>query len=166
MEIKKLLPEDAEEYRGLRLRALKEHPEAFAASYEETLNHPLELFRQRFRDENAHTFGAFIDGKLAGMVTLVREEKPKLRHRANIFAMYVSPEYRQAGTGKQLVAEAINKAKELGDVTHLYLSVTSSNLPAKKLYDSLGFKTYGIDSHALQINGHMYSEDLMSLSIR
>ncbi|CEG27048.1 GNAT family N-acetyltransferase [Bacillus sp. B-jedd] len=165
MEIRKLLPEDAEEYRVLRLKALKDHPEAFAASYEETLNHPLELFKQRFSDENAQTYGAFIGGKLAGTVTLVREGKPKLRHRANIFAMYVLPEYRQAGTGKQLVSEAIKKAKKLGNITHLYLSVTSSNLPAKKLYESLGFKTYGIDSHALQVDGVMYSEDLMSLAI-
>ena len=165
MEIRKLYPKDAEEYRDLRLRALKDHPEAFAASYEETLNHSLELFKQRLSDENAHTYGAFIDGKLAGMVTLVREAKPKLRHRANIFAMYVLPENRQAGTGKRLISEAINKAKALGDITHLYLSVTSSNLPAKRLYESLGFKTYGVDCHALQIDGVMYSEDLMSLSI-
>ncbi|RHW38103.1 GNAT family N-acetyltransferase [Neobacillus notoginsengisoli] len=164
MEIRRIVPEDAEQYRRLRLDALKEHPEAFAVSYEEERAYPLDFFKERFSEDNATTFGAFDGEKLAGVVTLVREAKSKLSHRANIFAMYVAPEYRRAGVGKKLLAEAIRKAKQLEGVTHLYLSVTSTNLPAKKLYESIGFTTYGIDRHALKIGGQVFSEDLMSMT--
>ena len=48
--------------------------------------------------------------------------------------MYVSPEKRGSGIGKALVREAIKKAKELKDVEQVYLTVITTNEPAKKLY--------------------------------
>ena len=39
--IRRLMPDDAGEYRTLRLRALREHPDAFTSSFEEEQIRPL-----------------------------------------------------------------------------------------------------------------------------
>jgi RimJ/RimL family protein N-acetyltransferase len=43
------------------------------------------------------------------------------------------------------------------------LTVVSDNHPAKRLYESLGFETYGVERRALKYNGQYYDEDLMVL---
>ncbi|RDU38860.1 GNAT family N-acetyltransferase [Neobacillus piezotolerans] len=163
MEIRKLNAQDAKMYRTLRLEALRNHPDAFGSSYEEELEYPLSLFEERFRNGPAVTLGAFIDGGLAGTVTLFPETKKKFMHRVNLVAMYVDPKQRRSGAGKKLVSAALDLAREMEGVTHVYLAVTSTNIPAKKLYESMGFVTYGVDKSALNLDGTLYSEDLMVL---
>lgn len=104
-----------------------------------------------------------MDRELAGTVTLFPETKKKFKHRATIVAMYVAPQHRRSGAGKKLVNAALDLAREMAGVTHVYLAVTSTNIPAKKLYESLGFVTYGVDKSALNLDGKLFSEDLMVL---
>lgn len=40
----------------------------------------------------------------------------------------------------------------------LNLGVVSTNEPAKRLYESMGFKTYGIEKRAIKMNG-VYNDD-------
>lgn len=162
MEIKELHPKDAGIYINLRLEALQTSPEAFGSSYEEEKDFPIERTENRLGDPNAYVFGAFIDGRLIGMVTLMSEVKLKMKHRANIYAVYVTPCHRGKGIAKQLIEKAIHKAKELKEVEQLYLTVVSTNIPAKRLYQSLGFSTYGIDKKAIKIADSYYDDDLMS----
>ena len=163
MEMKILEPKDAVIYREIRLAALKENPEAFSSSYEEEKEYPLESFKNRLNFDHFFTFGAFVENKLVGVVTLLVETKIKTKHRANIVAMYVDPENRKSGIGRQLMTAAIKKATEIREVEQIYLSVNSSNEPAKKLYNSLGFKTYGIDKNGLKIGDTYFDEELMVL---
>ncbi|MEH7226789.1 GNAT family N-acetyltransferase [Bacillus sp. JJ1566] len=163
MEIKILEPKDAVLYREIRLKALKANPEAFSSSYEEEKEYPLESFKNRLNFKHFFTFGAFVENKLAGVVTLILETKVKTKHRANIVAMYVDPGNRQSGIGRLLMTEAIKKAKELKGVEQIYLTVTSTNEPAKNLYNFLGFKTYGIDKNGLRIDDKYFDEELMVL---
>lgn len=165
MEVKILEPKHAEIYRNIRLEGLQAHPEAFGSSYEEEKEFPLTKFEERFKDNYSFTFGAFENEQLIGVLTLVLEQKNKLKHRANIYAMYVTPEKRGFGIAKKLMIEAINKAKAIKDLEQIYLAVIASNEPAKKLYSSFGFKTYGIDKKALRIGLNYYDEELMVLFI-
>jgi ribosomal protein S18 acetylase RimI-like enzyme len=163
MEIRILEPNDAVSYRELRLKALKEHPEAFSSSYEEEKDYPLDNFKNRLNFGHFFTFGAFEDKKLIGVVTLILEIRTKIKHKANIVAMYVYPENRKFGIGRSLLLEAIKKAEELNVIEQIYLSVTSSNEPAKRLYQSLGFKTYGMDKKGLKIENTYFDDELMVL---
>jgi ribosomal protein S18 acetylase RimI-like enzyme len=163
MEIRLLEPVDAEIYREIRLEALQTHPEAFSSSYEEELDSSIEKVRSRLNDEHTFTFSAVENNQLFGAVTLIVEQKKKIKHRANIFAMYVKHEKRRSGIAKLLMLEAIKKAREIEDVEQIYLTVTSSNEPAKNLYQSLGFKTYGIDKRALKIENKYFDDELMIL---
>ncbi|MDP4164003.1 MAG: GNAT family N-acetyltransferase [Bacillota bacterium] len=163
MKIVQLNPAHAEDYRKLRLEALHGDPEAFSSSFEEENAYSIDTFKNRFQSAFAFTFGAFEEEQLIGIVTLVKEQKLKLKHRASIFAMYVTPEKRGCGVGKRLVANAINKAKEDNAIQQLYLSVTATNEAAKKLYSSFGFEAYGRDKRALKVNNEYLDEDYMVL---
>jgi len=165
MEIKLLEPSDAEDYFRIRLEALQDSPEAFVASYQEEKAQTSEKYRNSFQSTESFTFGAFEKGKLIGTITLIREQRCKLRHRPNIVAMYVSPEKRGLGIGKALVLEAINKAKVLEGVEQVYLTVVTTNQSAKKLYSSMGFTVYATEKKALKFDNTYFDEDFMILFI-
>jgi ribosomal protein S18 acetylase RimI-like enzyme len=163
MEIRQLHLRDAEVYFALRLEALKTNPEAFGSSYEEEKDYPISRTENRLTDSASYVFGAFAENHLIGVLTLMKDTKQKMSHRGHLYAAYVTPIHRGKGVGKQLVKIAINKAQELREIEQLYLEVVSDNIPAKKLYESLGFETYGIDRNALKISGNYYDEALMVL---
>ncbi|MFB5660986.1 GNAT family N-acetyltransferase [Alteribacillus sp. HJP-4] len=163
MEIRLLNPVDAGNALQLRFEALQNSPEAFSSSYEEEKDHSVEKYEERFQSQDLFTFGAFENKELIGTVTLVKEKKLKLKHRTNIFAMYVSPDKRGNGAGKSLLLEAIKKAEELEEIEQIYLTVVSTNDPAKRLYSSLGFKIYGKDKRSIKLDDTYFDEDLMVL---
>ncbi|MFJ8063554.1 GNAT family N-acetyltransferase [Psychrobacillus sp. NPDC096426] len=165
MEIKLLTPNDASAYWELRLEALQQSPEAFGTSYEEAIQrtNPIERVESNLRTEGNYTFGAFHQDKLVGMVTLFQESYLKMKHRANIFAMYVSPQVRGLGAGKALLMEAINKARTIEEIEKVNLSVVSTNEKARNLYTQLGFKVFGVEEKALKVADTYYDEDHMTL---
>jgi ribosomal protein S18 acetylase RimI-like enzyme len=163
MEIRQVLAKDADKYQEIRLEALQTNPEAFASSYEEEEMYSLERFRSRLQDDHSYTFGAYEQDKLVGVVSLVVEQKNKIKHRANIYAMYVKPDSRGNGIAKNLMVEAVKVANRLKGIEQVYLSVVSSNEPAKRLYQSIGFKIYGLDKRAIKIDDDYFDEELMVL---
>ncbi len=164
--IRLLTPADAELYWTLRVQALKDHPEAFATSYEEAIkrDHPIERVAQNLANVGNYTFGAFDpDKNLVGMVTLMEEQHLKLRHKANIFAMYVAPQMRSLGIGKQLLSAAIQQAHSIEGLIKLNLTVVRTNKAAKRLYEQCGFKVFGTETQALKVEEQFYDEDYMAL---
>ena len=165
MEIRTLSENDAAIYRVLRLEALRTNPEAFGSSYEETVARPLSATAERLRDPDAFTLGAFEGDALIGAVTLVRDQGLKMRHRANIYAMYVTPAARGRGVGRALMEEAIRRARQVPGLEQLHLAVVSSNTAARALYDTLGFVVYGQDPRTLKIGDRYFDEDMMVLRL-
>ena len=163
MEIKQLDVNFAGEYMNLRLEALRENPEAFSSSYEEESQGSIKKYEQRLQQETSYTFGAIDNGDLVGIVVLVTEPHKKLGHKAEIVSMYVTPRHRRSGIGRLLMTEAINKAKTLGSIEQVNLTVNAGNLAAKKLYSSLGFKPFGKEIRAIKIGKTYYDEEYMVL---
>ena len=168
MEIRQLPVEDAAIYRELRLRALREDPEAFGETYEEALANPLARTEERLRAQAApdgsFTLGAFQDG-LVGAVTLLREVRVKMRHRAVIVGMYVTPEVRGRGVGRALLSAACARAATLNGLAQLHLAVVMPNAPARQLYRSMGFVPYGVEPRALNVGDRYWDEELMMLAL-
>lgn len=166
MEIRILDLEDAAIYRELRFKSLKENPEAFLTTYEIEKDKPIEqLQRNLIASNNRFTLGAFINNELVGIVTFVRESNPKIVHKGNIYAMYVSPEFREKGIGKSLIQELVIRAKQYDGLEQINLTVITNNIAAKRLYETIGFVTYGIERNALKTECQYWDEDLMVLRL-
>ncbi|WP_163529542.1 GNAT family N-acetyltransferase [Halobacillus ihumii] len=159
MIIRPLSGSDANAYRTLRLEALQTNPDAFITTYEQEKNKPnaIETTAQRLNSDKAHTFGVFIEEKLVGNVTLQKESHQKFAHKASILAMYVHPECRGQGAGEKLLEKAIQFSKGIG-IEVLQLSVVKDNLPAKMLYEKVGFHEYGVEHKAIKIKDRYLDE--------
>jgi ribosomal protein S18 acetylase RimI-like enzyme len=170
LEIRELIEADAEAYWAVRLRALREEPEAFGSSYEEAKERPLALVAERLRAAAAadnFTLGAFegvAGGQLVGIVAFDRATGRKNRHIGSIYQMYVAPEVRGGGYGRALVEALIARARARDGLEQLVLAVMATNVAAGALYRSLGFEVYGLQRKALKLgDGRYLDEELMAL---
>lgn len=167
MYLRMLTSVDAEVYRELRLQSLRLHPEAYLSSYESEKKLSIVTTRIRLEpSENNFTLGAF-DGeeRLVGIVTFFRESRPKIDHKANIYSVYVDSDVRKQGVGRRLMVELIARARLLPGLEILNLTVTSNNVAAKRLYESLGFICYGTEPKAMKLGDKYLDEDLMILML-
>src|SRR4051794_14039232 len=107
--IRDLNEHDAETYWKFRLEALQQNPESFATSYEEAIarKNPIEQTANNLQSKHSFTFGFFKEENLVGVVTLLLENHLKLKHKAMIVAMFVSPNARKQGIARSLILEAI-----------------------------------------------------------
>ena len=164
MTIRRLTPHDAASFQELRLLALKEEPSAFGSSYEEEVDFSASKIESRlaFKADQG-PFGAFEDGRLIGLVALGREGMKKLSHKAMIWGMYVAPEFRGRGIARGLLIEALTFARSIPGIIQVNLGVNATNANAIQLYQSVGFKVFGHELNALQIDGELYDEIHMYL---
>jgi ribosomal protein S18 acetylase RimI-like enzyme len=162
-ELRRLRRADAIEFRELRLEALREHPEAFGASWEEEQAQPETRFAERL--ENGHVIGGRSDGgMLVGSTGIARLQGQKTRHIGSIWGMYVRPAARGKGLARLLLNAAIEEAST--SLRSLRLSVESINHAAIRLYESVGFTRWALEVEALKVGDVFHDEILMRLELR
>jgi len=110
----------------------------------------------KFREWLARTdqaiFGAFAP-ELVGIVGCVREASLRRPTRRTSRGMYVSAPHRGAGTGRKLMQQAMHSHRTLPGVLQVHLSVSEPSHQAAALYQSLGFRTWGVEPSALAVDG-------------
>jgi ribosomal protein S18 acetylase RimI-like enzyme len=154
VEIRELNVADAASFRALRLQALKECPTAFASSYEEECDLPLEESVTRVTPTQSNAvFGAFIDARLVGITAVQRQERRKLAHKALVRSVYVSSEARRQNVARGLLAAALDHAFAMPGVQQVQLSVNTANAPAIGLYRSAGFEQIGLERAHMLVDG-------------
>ncbi|MDQ0186757.1 GNAT family N-acetyltransferase [Cytobacillus kochii] len=166
MKVIPLHKEHAESFKQIRLIGLKEHPESFASSFEEEVQQSMQDIEKKLLSSQAITYGAFHEGKLGGIITLLYESKLKMRHKAHIVGLFVREEFRGLGMAKQLMNTVIEKAQGSTTIEQLHLTVMADNQPAIKLYKKLGFRSYAHEPRALKVVGHYYDEIHMVLQLK
>jgi len=164
MHIRRLGPSDASAYRSLRLRALREFPQAFTSSYEEDEQLPLDASQQRLSAEHRKFWGAFDGEELCGMVGLECESRAKNRHKAKVVGLYVAQKQMGRGVGVSLMRALLEDARRAG-LELLVLTVTQGQGSALGLYERSGFRSFGIEPRAIKVDGRAYAKNHMYLEL-
>ena len=165
-QIRRLVLDDAPEYRALRLRAFKDHPEAFTSSYEEEVLKPVAASTKRLASDSSGVFwGAFEGGVMAGMVGLDHEPRIKNRHKAVVIGMYVAPEFAGQGFGRDLTVTLLDFARN-SPLELLVLTVTRGNDGAERVYLKAGFKSFGIEPRAIKVHNQYFDKNHMFLQLK
>lgn len=141
LEIIKLTPSQWQEYKNLRLRALKDDPDAFGITYEEAVKksdqewrEPLELAEQ---GNGKWMFFAKLNGQLVGMIS--GTAMVKVKDGVKVREMFVVEEARGKGIAKKLLEALINELLENSDKRTLQLGVFTTQEAAINLYKKMGF---------------------------
>ncbi|EJM69577.1 GNAT family N-acetyltransferase [Pseudomonas sp. GM55] len=151
MWIERLDASHALDYRALMLEAYELHPQAFTSSVRERAAMPLGWWESRLTGKLDVVFGAFEEGKLAGIVGLAFEPREKVRHKATLFGMYVSANVRQRGLGFHLVQAVLAEARSHQELRLIKLTVTAGNDAAFNLYQRCGFVQFGLEPMAVRV---------------
>ncbi|MGH2397557.1 MAG: GNAT family N-acetyltransferase [bacterium] len=155
---------DRDEFHTLRLVGLESHPEAFATDDEDWRSAPQEtidaMLRQSGSTGDRPIWGAF-GPHLVGVVGLRREPRPSTRHKASLWGLYVDPNHRRKGVGKELLAELLRHAESMSGLEQIRLVVTADNAAAIALFDRFGFRSYGKEERARLVNGRYYDQVYM-----
>lgn len=165
VSIRPLSPGDLDAYRALRLTALRSNPDAFGASeQEEAVMSDAEMARRVVPVAPELSLGAFAGGTLVGMAAYVPNPRLKMRHKAMMVAVFVTPEMRGARVGRALVEAIISHARTQKVI--LQCTVAAHNEAARGLYRMLGFEPYGLEANALLVDGRFIDEELLAVDLR
>ena len=141
MDILRLATGDADCLRAIRLRALRDAPEAFGTTFAEAAAWPMESWTRQLAE--LATFIAVIDGADVGLARGgPHDGKPGA---AILLSMWVAPEARGKGVGDALIDSVIAWARGEG-FSRLLLEVGDHNEPAIALYARKGFRPTGATS--------------------
>ncbi len=147
--IERLRPDDWQRFRRLRLSALRDAPDAFWTTYEQSLAQPESFWRDRLGTPRTAYFTTSADDGLVGV-----GPDPSDETEAVIISMWVSPDARGQGVGERLARAAIDFARELG-FPAVKLEVVDTNVAAIRLYERLGFKPNGVTARFPPPRGHL-----------
>jgi RimJ/RimL family protein N-acetyltransferase len=153
--IRPLTPDDAAIYHAIRLEALSAEADSFVTTFEEQAVRTLEQVAKTLTETTV--FGAFIDGELVGTAGYARNAAAKEAHKGLVWGMYLRPSARGGGLAGALLDSVIAFAR--GKVEQLTLVVVSDNLPAVRLYESRGFRRWGLEPRALKLDDGRYTID-------
>jgi ribosomal protein S18 acetylase RimI-like enzyme len=157
--IRRLRSDDASSFRAIRLEALKANPELLRSTFE--LEDKLDVAWFAGRLEDAHVMGAFRDGELVGTAAFSIQQGQPNAHKGKLFGMYVRSSSRNVGVGRLLLTAVLNVARE--NVELIQLSVVRDNRPARRLYESVGFLEFGLETKASKYGDKYYDEALLAL---
>jgi len=166
--IRRLVIEDLETYFTLRLESLENAPANFMTSYREEKSSGILHYQNLLSHKTTDNLilGAYVANKLIGIIGIYQEHMLKARHKSNIWGLYVKPSFRHQGIGKALLNDAVLHATHVLKSVIVNITVEATNITAKKLYESFGFKEWGKEPCAMQIEGQFFDECHMSLLVQ
>ncbi|CAM2156474.1 Acetyltransferase [Pararobbsia alpina] len=163
--VRPLAESDAEAFQALRLKATVDAPFAIWPTYEEEAARTRQEVEASMRfTSHQFVYGAFDDQELVAIAGLRRVPLKKVEHKATLWGVFVEPSYRRSGIARRLLSALIVQARA-SDIRQVHLAVGANNPRARALYESLGFKSYGIEPNAMLVDGQFIDEELMIASL-
>lgn len=138
MKIERLDACDGARLRSIRLRALRDAPDAFGTTWDEAAALRLEDYDRQLA--LLATFVATVDGRDQGLVRGAPHDD--LEGAGYLISLWVAPEARRQGVGSALV-DAVTQWAEACGLRRLLLDVGEANAAAVSLYVAKGFVPNG-----------------------
>jgi ribosomal protein S18 acetylase RimI-like enzyme len=129
---------DWEAVRDIRLRSLREEPDAYASEYETEARFESDLWKQRLTTASSYLAFDDDDQALVGIGTGLETGDGD----TYVVGMYVAPEARGSGCAHQLLGAIADLATRRHG-KRLVLEVAESNIRATRSYRSYGFVETG-----------------------
>jgi ribosomal protein S18 acetylase RimI-like enzyme len=166
--IRELSPEDAQQFKELRRRAVELNESGFASALDEWWSRPIPEIEAMLKEEHASLndfiLGAFEGDQLVGMVGFFRPAKPKLERKGHIWGMFLLPEWRGQRIAGQLLDELISRAKKLPGLEQLQLTTLNRYKASISLYKSRGFRIFATEAGSIRAGDQIFDELYMSLT--
>ena len=129
-----------------------------------TVEREREIVENYAKSENMIFLVGYIGDELVSIANFASSKRSRLRHRGEL-GMSVRKKYWRHGIGQAMLQALIDWAKGTGIIRKIDLEVISSNVPAIRLYEKLGFVKEGTIRRALFINGQFVDTHIMGLLI-
>jgi ribosomal protein S18 acetylase RimI-like enzyme len=162
---RKLKPSESADFRRVRLECLQNFPDSFGTLYDDEVGKPKLYFEELIEQELADVFffGAFAGDELIGIAGFVRGNRTKTRHRGEIAAMYVNPDFRGRQVGENLLRALLRAVFDLNGVEQVHLTVVADNPAAVAFYQRIGFKTFGVQENYFKLGAKYWDQNFMQL---
>jgi len=142
--VDRLVADDWQFYRAIRLAMLQESPAAFCSTHGEAVTYDEQLWKQRMTDNVVLV--ATVDRMTAGSV-MFSEHGVTDPGDCGLNGMWVDPAFRRTGVAQALVHAVVAQARTAGK-RRVILHVVADNTAARALYEREGFVATGhIDPH-------------------
>jgi ribosomal protein S18 acetylase RimI-like enzyme len=167
--VHRLLPQDWQAYRAIRLAMLQESPRSYGSTHAHAAGFDEQLWKERLAD-NAVML-AVVGTTSAGSV-MYSEIGMTGSGDCALYGMWVDPRFRRAGVGRVLVDAVIAQARAAGK-RRVVLHVVADNDPAAGLYKRAGFVPTGralpcshdeqMADHGVEVEMELVLEDGLNL---
>lgn len=145
-------------YRDLRRSALRDSPDAFASTYEASLQIPDVEWQRRLEqvhEDESLPLLALHAGRPVGLAWGAIDQDDAAR--VHLYQMWVDPRARGLGIGRLLLESFIDWAERRFSVA--VLGVTCGNEAACRLYESAGFVPFG-DPEPLRVGSDLNTQNM------
>jgi len=159
----RLTPDDAVRYCAIRAEMLADSPWSYFSSPGDDRAEDPAHVRERLASETMATFATAQGDRLLSVATVLRSERVRNAHRADIVGVYTTPPARRQGHALSVLRACIDHAKRWPTIDVIGLSVSDRAPGALAAYESLGFVRWGTEPDAMRIGSESASEHHMLL---
>ncbi len=148
-DVRRIGADEWQEFRRLRLEALRSEPLAFVEQHDVSAAEPDDFWQTRVRrgatDPTSATFVAVHAGQMVGKATGFIDDEVA-EPTVHLVGVYVTPAYRGAdiGVSQALVKAVMRWARDEAHAHQMRLFVTQANGRAEAFYRRLGFVQTGV----------------------
>ena len=156
--LRRLGPGDWRAFRVIRLEMLEDAPNFFGSSLADWSSKAPDQIMEWL--ESIHLWAEVSGGRVSATAGWSAQQGPVLRHRANVIAVYTTPEARGRGLSTRLLAALEEDARSEG-IRQLELSGGANNPVAEAAYRGAGYKRVGTTPRALNYSGEFVDQHEM-----
>jgi RimJ/RimL family protein N-acetyltransferase len=140
IEIRKLAVEDWQEFRTIRLRALKTNQAVFGGTYEDAEQRATEHWKEMLSDKRHAFFCLYEQAKIIGLTGVFTWREDPTNETALFVMSFIEPDYRGKGLSKLFYEARIDWCLQQAHFTKILVGHREGNDASRRANQAFGFK--------------------------